>query len=98
MIPSALPVLAVDTVAPFLEGALALALVLSVWRLFRGPSLPDRVIALEVSMATTLGFLLLAAVRRDESAFIDIALLVALVSFVTTLAFARFLDRAHPHD
>jgi multicomponent Na+:H+ antiporter subunit F len=98
MIPSALPVLAVDTVAPFLEGALALALVLSVWRLFRGPSLPDRVVALEVAMATTLGFLLLAAVRRDESAFIDIALLVALVSFVTTLAFARFLDRAHPHD
>jgi multicomponent Na+:H+ antiporter subunit F len=98
MIPSALPVLAVDTVAPFLEGALALALVLSVWRLFRGPSLPDRVVALEVAMATTLGFLLLAAVRRDESAFIDIALLVALVSFVTTLAFARFLDRVHPHD
>ena len=98
MIPSALPVLAVDTVAPFLEGALAVALVLSVWRLFRGPSLPDRVVALEVAMATTLGFLLLAAVRRDESAFIDIALLVALVSFVTTLAFARFLARAHPHD
>lgn len=92
------PVLAINTVAPYLEGALALALVLSVWRLFRGPSLPDRVVALEVAMATTLGFLLLAAVRREESAFIDIALLVALVSFVTTLAFARFLDRAHPHD
>lgn len=85
------PLLAVDAAGPVLEAGLAVALVLAAWRLLRGPTLADRAVALEVAAAAVLGLLLLAAVRRDEATFVDISLLVALVSFVTTLAFARYL-------
>jgi multicomponent Na+:H+ antiporter subunit F len=90
------PILVLSGVAPFLEAGLAFALALSAWRLFRGPTIADRAIALEVASATVLGYLLLAGAADEEPSFVDVALVVALVSFVTTLAFARYLSWRNP--
>lgn len=62
-------------------------------RLVRGPSLPDRVVALDYTAILTVAFAALHAIDADESAFIDVAVVLALVAFLATVAFARFAER-----
>ncbi|MCK8517104.1 monovalent cation/H+ antiporter complex subunit F [Methylonatrum kenyense] len=69
------------------------ALVLSFIRLVQGPSLPDRVIALELIALITTAFILVYAVAVDVPAFIDVALVLALTGFMAAIGFARFLER-----
>ena len=72
---------------------LAIALVLAGWRMVRGPAFADRVIALDMLTAIAVGFAALTAVTTGRGAFLDIALGIALINFVATLAFAAFLER-----
>ena len=69
------------------------ALVLSFVRLARGPSLPDRVVALDLITVLAVAFSALFAVSSDEPAFLDVAIALALVAFLATVAFARFAER-----
>lgn len=66
---------------------------LAVWRLARGPSLPDRVVALDMMTVAIVAFCALAAVRSGDAAFLDVALVLALVGFLATVALARFAER-----
>ncbi|MCE8006442.1 cation:proton antiporter [Aestuariivita sp.] len=66
---------------------------LAFWRLMRGPSLPDRVVALDMMTVAIVAFCGLAAVRSGDSAFLDVALALALVGFLATVALARFAER-----
>jgi multicomponent Na+:H+ antiporter subunit F len=72
---------------------LSLAVVAAVVRLVRGPSLPDRVVAFDLLSA--LGICILAAysVAKDQSVFLDVAMILALVSFLGTIGFAFYLRR-----
>lgn len=72
---------------------LAIALVLAGWRMVRSPGFADRVIALDMLTAIAVGFAALTAVTTGRGAFLDIALGIALINFVATLAFAAFLER-----
>lgn len=63
------------------------------WRLVRGPSLPDRVVALDMMTVAIVAFCGLAAVRSGDAAFLDVALALALVGFLATVALARFAER-----
>lgn len=71
-------------------GTVALALV----RLARGPTLPDRVVALDLMTVAIVAFCGLAAIRSGDTAFLDVALVLALVGFLATVALARFAERA----
>jgi multicomponent Na+:H+ antiporter subunit F len=62
-------------------------------RLFRGPTLPDRVVALDIMSITALGIIALYAIDSGETIFLDVALIVALVSFLGTVAFAYYVER-----
>ena len=62
-------------------------------RLVLGPSLPDRVVALDMMTVAIVGFCGLAAVRSQDAAFLDVALALALVGFLATVALARFAER-----
>ncbi len=75
-----------------LLAALGLAALLAMVRLLLGPSLPDRVVALDLLAAIGVAVAALAALVHDQPAFLDVALGVALISFVGTVAFARFLE------
>ncbi len=66
---------------------------LAVWRLARGPSLPDRVVALDMMTLAIVAFCGLAAIRSGDAAFLDVALVLALVGFLATVALARFAER-----
>ena len=75
-----------------------LATALSLLRLVIGPSLPDRVVALDMMTVSIVAFCGLAAIRFEETAFLDVALALALVGFLATAALARFAERARRID
>ncbi|WP_375592696.1 cation:proton antiporter [Algihabitans albus] len=70
-----------------------IAIALSFLRLVRGPTLPDRVVALDLITIITVGFVGLFAIASDVSAFLDVAIGLALVAFLATVAFAWYADR-----
>lgn len=69
-----------------------IALVLAVIRLIRGPSLPDRVVALDLISMLLVAFLVVFAYASGVYAYLDASLALALVGFLGTIAFARLID------
>ena len=80
-------------VLPIVVGALALALALSAWRLFKGPSAPDRLLALDTLYINVVALVILLGLRMGSALLFEAALIVALLGFVSTVALARFLSR-----
>ena len=83
-----------------LEGALfisylllSLALLCALVRLVRGPTLPDRVVALELMASLTVPFIVVYALSDDRTAFLDVAMVLALTAFLTAVGFARYLEK-----
>lgn len=70
-----------------------LCVALAFVRLVLGPSLPDRVVALDMMTVAIVAFCGLAAIRFGDAAFLDVALALALVGFLATVALARFAER-----
>ncbi len=81
-----------DNAGLWLLGFLGLALVLAFVRLLRGPNLPDRVVALD--LMTTIGVAVCGvyAVTMDKLLYLDVAIVMALITFVGTVALARYLE------
>lgn len=73
--------------------ALAAALALGVLRFLRGPSDADRVIALDILFAAAIGLCVAAALATGRVLFLDVAIGLALVGFVATVAWARMIER-----
>jgi multicomponent Na+:H+ antiporter subunit F len=76
-----------------LLGVLGLPLLLGFVRLVRGPSLPDRVVALDFITAVAVAASGVWAITTGNPVFLDVAMVLALISFVGTVAFARYLER-----
>jgi multicomponent Na+:H+ antiporter subunit F len=79
----------------FLEivlGVLALAAVAGFVRLLRGPSLPDRVVAFDLLATVGVGISAAYAMAHNQPVFLDVAVVIALISFVGTVAFARYIE------
>lgn len=72
---------------------LVLAMGLGFVRMARGPSLPDRVVALDLVTILAVAFCALFSIASGEAAFLDVAIALALVAFLATVAFARFAER-----
>lgn len=72
---------------------LGLAVVLAFVRLVRGPSLPDRVVALDLIGTLSIGVIVVYAIAQDEPIFLDVAIVLALISFLGTIAFAFYVQR-----
>lgn len=81
-----------ETVANVVLFVLAVSALLSFVRLIRGPSLPDRVVATDLLGTLTVGLLVVAAAVADERAFLDAAIIIALIGFVSNIAYARFIE------
>ena len=69
------------------------AVLLAFIRLARGPSLPDRVVALDMMTILIVAFCGLFALFSDDAAFLDVAIVMALIGFLATVALARFAER-----
>lgn len=72
---------------------LAIAAALAFVRLVRGPTLPDRVVALDLIGVLIVGVIVVAASATGQQALLDVAIVIALISFVGTIAYARYIER-----
>jgi multicomponent Na+:H+ antiporter subunit F len=78
--------------------ALVLAAALTLVRLLRGPTLPDRIVAVDLLATIAIALLFGFAVAAGQPVFIDIVLEVALLAFLGTVAFAFYIERRSGHD
>jgi multicomponent Na+:H+ antiporter subunit F len=72
-------------------GVLSLSLLITVVRVVIGPTLPDRVLALDMLVAVAIGFIAVLGIRTGQALYVDIAIALGLVGFLATVAFARFI-------
>ena len=77
-------------ILPLLAGAVVTAFV----RLVRGPSLPDRVVALDLMATLIIAISAAYAVVTGQPEYLDVAIVLALITFLGTVAFAYYLNRS----
>lgn len=73
--------------------SVAAAILLAAVRLFIGPGMPDRILALDVLFMNAVAIAVLLGIRLDSLAYFDAAILVAMLGFVSTVALARYAAR-----
>lgn len=82
--------------------ALGLGIVIALVRLLMGPDLPDRVVALDLIATLVICLASAYSVATDQPAYLDAAMVLALITFIGTVAFAYYLRRrvidANDHD
>ncbi|HSJ09032.1 MAG TPA: K+/H+ antiporter subunit F [Longimicrobiales bacterium] len=83
----------IDVAATIGIGMITLALVLNLWRLLKGPSAADRVVALDTMYINTLAVLVLFGVWKKSALYFEAGLIIAMLGFVGTIALAKFLLR-----
>lgn len=71
----------------------AAAIAMSFWRLMRGPSVPDRILALDTLYLNTIALLVLFGIYLSNDLFFEAALLIALMGFIGTVALCKYLLR-----
>ncbi len=72
---------------------LAISLVLTLLRLVRGPSTPDRVVALELTSSIVVGTVGVHALDTGQTSYLDVAIVMAITGFMATIGFARYIER-----
>lgn len=72
---------------------IAAAILLNAWRLFRGPTRSDRILALDTMVINTIALIVLFGIHEGTTVYFEAALLLAMVGFVGTVAYAKFLLR-----
>lgn len=81
------------TVLPWAIGAFVVALALNAWRLLRGPSLPDRILALDTLYINTLALLVLLGIQLRTELYFEAALVIAMLGFVSTVVLSKYVLR-----
>jgi multicomponent Na+:H+ antiporter subunit F len=81
------------TLVNIIVGVLVVAIALATIRLVRGPGLATRVVALDVIAVLAAALTAAFAIQFDQRVFLDVTIILALVSFVGTVAFAYYIER-----
>lgn len=71
----------------------SLAIALNLFRLIKGPSLPDRIVALDTMYINTIALLVLFGIYQGSLLYFEAALLIAIMGFVGTVALSKYLLR-----
>ena len=77
----------------FAFGCVALALALNLFRLLTGPTTSDRILALDTMVINTIALIILFCVSEQSATYFEAALLLAMVGFVGTVAYCKFILR-----
>mgnify|MGYP006106492355 FL=1 len=72
---------------------IGLSLLLNVWRLLVGPSVPDRILALDTMYINSIALIILYGITSQTAIYFEAALLIAMLGFVSTVAVCKYLLR-----
>lgn len=82
-----------DTVILIVFAMIGLSLLLNVWRLLVGPSVPDRILALDTMYINSIALIILYGINMGTELYFEAALLIAMLGFVSTVAVCKYLLR-----
>lgn len=71
----------------------ALAIGIAAYRIIKGPSMPDRVVALDVIGVNLISVAAVISIVLDTRAFLEVILIVGILAFISTIAFSKFIER-----
>ena len=77
----------------FATPCFGLGLALNLWRVLRGPEESDRILALDTMVINAIALLILLGIWQGSAMYFEVSMLFALVGFVSTVAYCRFLLR-----
>ena len=77
----------------FAISCVGLAMVLNLWRLAKGPTTADRILALDTMTINAIALMVLMQIQQGSAVYFEAALLLAMVGFVGTVAYCKFLLR-----
>jgi multicomponent Na+:H+ antiporter subunit F len=86
-------VIFLDIVLSIVFTFLSLALLLAIYRFLKGPDIADRVVALDLIAMILAAFVVAYAIFVNEPLYIDVVVVMALITFFGTVAFARYLEK-----
>lgn len=72
-------------------GFLCVSFLLAIYRVLKGPTLPDRILSLDTLVVVAIGFIAVLGIKTGFTLNVDIAIALGLVGFLATVAFARFV-------
>lgn len=75
--------------------AISVAIVLNLYRMALGPDVTDRILALDTMVINAIGLIVLLGILYGTTMYFEAALLIAMVGFVTTVAFCKYLLRGN---
>ena len=84
-----------DIISHVSLATLGIGLVVSFVRLAKGPTLPDRVVAMDLIGVLVVGLIVVFAAWTGVRATLDAAVVIALIGFVGTVAYATYVERGH---
>ncbi|AOW76206.1 K+/H+ antiporter subunit F [Colwellia sp. PAMC 20917] len=82
-----------ENVISIVFAMIGLSLLLNVWRLLMGPSIPDRILALDTMYINTIALIILYGMSMGTALYFEAALLIAMLGFVSTVAVCKYLLR-----
>ncbi|TYK66466.1 K+/H+ antiporter subunit F [Colwellia echini] len=82
-----------DTVILIVFAMIGLSLLLNIWRLMVGPSVPDRILALDTMYINSIALIILYGMNMGTDLYFEAALLIAMLGFVSTVAICKYLLR-----
>lgn len=71
---------------------IGLSMLLTGYRIWKGPSIPDRIVALDLLAALIMGHVALSVAHSRFVSYLDVATAIAIITFLATIAFARYLE------
>ena len=83
----------IDAALVFGFAALSISMLLCLYRLLRGPDMPDRIMAVDTLYINAIGLLVLVGIQLRDVVYFEAALLIAMAGFVGTVAWAKFVTR-----
>lgn len=83
----------IDTMVVGSMFTVALAMMLAMWRLLRGPTVPDRILALDTLNVTAIAELMLLGIHLRTAVYFEAALIIAMLGFVTTVVLSKYVIR-----
>ena len=86
----------IENIAPMVLTMQGAALLIAFVRLVKGPTLPDRIVAMDLIGVLVIGLAVVLAAATGIRETLDAAMVIALIGFVATVAYATYVERGHP--
>lgn len=72
---------------------LAVCVIMVFIRIFKGPSIVDRVVGLDLLITIGIGIITVYSIRQNEELLLDVAIILALIAFLGTVAFSYYIEK-----